>query len=216
MHSIQSIRLAGMLMLTGILAGVFSVTPVIDSVDYLTEAAKNSNQVVLATVFQLAMSFAYAGVAILLYPHVKMYGGSQSIGFLSFRIMAASLSIAGASLLPAILAISEGYTGSPSLEPLGEVFKISRDHINHVFMILALCTGNLLLYALLYKAMLIPGWLSAWGLVAAVLAISASILFLFRKVEVASNTYLVFNAPAAAHELVLGIWLMAMRFSCRR
>lgn len=220
MDADKTIRLAGLLMVAGIAAGIFSVAPAIDATNYLTAAAKNSNQIILAAIFQLAMSFAYIGVAILLYPNIKRYGGTLSIGFLSFRIIAASLSIIGTMLLLSMLALSQAYSQNPSQPPLaleivGNVLKISRDYINHVFMVLALCAGNYLCHVLLFQSKLIPRWLPIWGMTGAFLSVSASILFLFQKVDIITCVYLVLNAPTAVQELFLGIWLIIKGFDKR-
>jgi hypothetical protein len=217
MNSNRKIRLAGLLWLAGMFAGIFSVAPAVDSTNYLTEAAKNSNQVILAAVFQFAMSLAYMGIAILLYPNIKRFGSSLSLGFLSFRIIAVSVSIFGTILLLSIVALSREYSQNalqhPSLVVLGNVLKISRDYTNHVFMILFLCSGNYIFYLLLFKARLIPRWLSVWGIITAFLSVSASILFLFRKVDIITYEYLALNAPTAIQELVLGVWLLTKGFN---
>lgn len=213
-------RFAGFLFLVGMLAGVFSVAPAIDSAKFLTEAAANFNQVVIAAIFQFIMSLAYLGIVILLYPIIKKFGGSLSIGFLSLRIIAAALVIIGAILLLLILALSQEFVKAPSqsalaLEALGNVFKITRDYINHVFMILVLCAGNFMFYILLLKSKLIPKWLSIWGLLGYLLSAIASVLILFQVVEVITTEYLVLNVPTAIQELILGIWLITKGFDQR-
>ncbi len=220
MDSGKKIRLVGILIIASMCFGIFSVTPAIDSGNYLTEAAKNYNQVILAAVFQFAMSFAYMAIAVLLYPNIKRFGRSLSTGFLSFRVIAVSLSIIGTILLLSILALSEAYVqkaAQDSLAPqlLGNVLKASRDSINHVFMVLVLCSGNYLCYLLLFKSKLIPQWLSVWGMAGAFLSVGASILLLFRKVDIITWQYLSLNAPTAIHELILGIWLAAKGFDSR-
>lgn len=217
MDSIKEIRAAGLLLLVGMAAGIFSVAPAIDSENYLTEAAEHSTQTILAAVFQLVMSLAYIGFAILLYPAIKRFGKSLSVGFLSFRIIAASLSIIGTILLLSTLALSQQYSKNPlpdpsGLEVTGNVLKISRDYINHVFMILVLCIGNLMLYVLLFQSKLIPQWLSVWGMAGAFLSVAASILVLFQKVDIITYEYLALNVPAAIQELMLGVWLIIKGF----
>lgn len=214
MGAIKEIRLAGLLILAGMAAGIFSVAPAIDAANYLTEAAKHPDEAILAAVFQFVMSLAYIGVAILLYPNIKRFGSSLSIGFLSFRIIAVSLSIIGTTLLLSVLALSQEYSQNPlqdrqSLEVWGNVLKTSRDYINHVFMVLVLCAGNFILYVLFFKSKLIPQWLSVWGMTGAFLSVTASMLVLFRKVDIITYEYLALNVPTAVQELVLGVWLIA-------
>ncbi|NHZ87340.1 MAG: DUF4386 family protein [Planctomycetia bacterium] len=210
-------RIAGFLYISAMITGIFSVAPSIDSTKYLTEATANSNQVIVASIFQFVMSLTYIGVAILLYPIIKKFGDSLAIGFLSLRIIATTLVIFGTILLLSILAVSQEsirYLSSDysDLEVLGNVLKATRDYVNHVFMILILCAGNIMFYILLIQSKLIPQWISVWGLISAVLSVIASFLVLFRVVEIITPEYLMLNVPTALLELILGIWLIVKGF----
>ena len=210
-------RFAGLLFIAGMVCGIFSVTPAIDSAEYLTEAAANSNQVIIGAVFQFIMSLAYIGIVILLYPHIRRFGRSLAIGFLSFRIIAATLVIFGTILLLSILALSQEFVkylpqSTSYFGALGNVLKTSRDYINHVFMILVLCTGNFMFYILLIKSKLIPQWLSVWGLIGVMLSAIASVLVLFRIVDIITPEYMILNVPTALQELILAIWLIVKGF----
>lgn len=55
-------------MIAGLVAGLFSVVPVIDGADYLAKASANENQVLAGAFFQLLMVAAYVGVPVLMYP----------------------------------------------------------------------------------------------------------------------------------------------------
>lgn len=209
--------LAGFLVFAGMAAGIFSVAPAIDSANYLTEAAANTSQVLVAAIFQFLMALAYAGFAILLYPTIRRFGGSLSVGFLSFRIIAVSLVIVGTIVMLSILALSQEVARNASqnqadFEVLGNMLRITRDYINHVFMILVLCAGNMMFYVLLLRSKLIPSWLSAWGLLGNLLSVVASLLVLFQAVEIITTEYVALNAVTAVQEVVLGIWLIVKGF----
>jgi hypothetical protein len=213
-------RLAGILFLLAMLVGIFSVAPAVDGANYLTEAAANPNQVIIATLCQFMMGLAYMGIAMLFYSTLKTFGGSLSIGFLSMRIIAATLVMVGTILLPSLLVLSQKFVENPSQSPLpfevlGHTLKATRDHINHVFMILTLCIGNLMLYVLLLKSRLIPRWLSVCGLLGNALSAIASLLVLFQAVDIITPEYLSLNALTAVQELILGVWLIVKGFDKR-
>lgn len=210
--------IAGVLVLVGMLAGILSVAPAIDSTEYLTKASANSNQVIIGAIFQFLMSIAYLGFAISLYPFIKKYNEGLALGFLSFRILAAILIIFGTILLVSILALSHEYgkllpKDTAFFETLGNLLKIVRDLINHVFMILVLCIGNLMFYVLLFNSKLIPQWISVWGLIGAALSAIASVLVLFKVLEIITPEYLIFNTPTALQELVLAVFLIFRGFN---
>ena len=215
-------RIAGVLIFIGMAAGILSVAPAVDSQGYLFEASSNSTEVIYASVFQFIMAMAYIVFAVLLYPFLKHFNSTLALGFLCFRIIAATLVVFGALVLLSIVALSHEAVrlgvpeGSLNVEILGNILKSTRDNINHVFMILVLCAGNLLLYMLLIKAKLIPRWISIWGITGALLSALASFLLLFRAVEVFTPGYLFLNVPAGLFELIFAFWLITKGFKGER
>lgn len=210
--------IAGVLILVGMVAGIFSVVPAIDSTEYLTKASANTYQVIIGAIFQFLMSIAYLGFAILLYPILKKYNERLALGFLSFRLIATILIIIATILLLSILTLSHEYVkllpkDTTYFETLGNLLKIVRDLINHVFMILVLCIGSLMFYILILKSKLIPHWLSLWGLLGASLSAIASVLVLFRVLDIITPEYLILNMPTALQELVLAIFLIIKGFN---
>lgn len=210
-------RAAGIIIILGMMAGIFSIAPAVDSSNYLTEASANTTQVITSAVFQFLLFLAYLGFAIILFPLLKRYNYTLALGFLSFRMVAGAILIMGTVVLLAILGLSHQYVNNPTpdmmmFQAFGNVLKTTRDYINHVFMVLALGAANLMLYMLFLRARLLPWWLSQWGLWGTLLSMFASFLLLFEVLEVISAEYLVLNLPIALLELVLGFWLIAKGF----
>lgn len=207
-------RWAGIFMALGLVAGIFSVAPAVDSPEYLTGAAAQSNQVIWASVFQFLLSLCYVGVALVFYPILARYSTRLAIGYLGFRLIAVCLSLIGTLLLLSILSLSHSFVemapaDTGSLESIGAVLKSSRDEVNHVFMVFMLCIGNIALYVMVMQKMAFPKWMPAWGIGGALLSIVASALVLFGLVDVITSAYLLLNAPTAVFEIVFSIWLLA-------
>jgi hypothetical protein len=91
------------------------------------------------------------------------------------------------------------------------LLRSGRDWVNHVGTILTLSVGGLMFYALLYRARLVPRWLSGWGLVGTALTVTASFLFMFRVVDLLTSVYM--NLPLALLEMVFAVWLIAKGFN---
>lgn len=211
-------RLIGILIIAAMLAGVLSVAPSIDSAAYLTEAAKHQTQVMNAALFQFVMALIYFAIAILLYPIIKPYGENLARSFFGLKIMATILVVISTVFLVSLFELSLEYLrlapqDSLAFEAFGKVLKTTRDQVNHVFMILILCLGNIALFALLIKAKLIPTWISYLGIFGALLSSVASILVLFRVFDIITTQYLAMNAPTALADLALSIWLIAKGFN---
>jgi len=210
--------LAGVLIIMGMIAGIFSVVPSVDSADCLIKAAENANQVFTGAVFHFIMSVAYIGVAILLYPILREFNKSLALGFLSFRIIATVFLIMGVISLLLLLNLSKEYVNvSPTdlvfYQTTGELLRSGRDFTNHIAMIISLNIGGIMFYVLLFQAKLIPQWLSAWGLIGATLAIVASLLVMFKIVEIITPFYISLNVPLALQELILAIWFIVKGFN---
>ncbi len=105
---------AGILIITGITAGMISVVPVVEGPDYLTEVFANKNQVLTGAFFQFTLVPIYIGFALLLYPIIREYNKSLAIGFVSFRIIAGIFQLIGVIILPLFLLLSQEYLQSTS------------------------------------------------------------------------------------------------------
>lgn len=208
---------AGILYLFGMLVGILSVVPSVDSFDYLTKASENSNQVILGAFSQFCMMVSHLGIAILLYSIIKKYSKRLAFGYLMFKIITAVFIVIGVILLLMILSLSQGFVkaGSPPLsdfQTIGEMLQIGRDFVNHVAMIFAWSIGGILFYMIMLQSKLIPRWLASWGIIGAILAIIASLLLLFKLIDIITPTYIIINMPMAVQELVLAIWFIFKGF----
>lgn len=209
--------IAGTLYIIGTVSGVLSIAPAVDASDYLLKASANANQVLSGALFQFIMTIAYAGFAITLYPLLRKYKESLALGFLSFRIIAAVLSIIGFIILLLLLSLSQefvkaGTTDSYYFQTLGSLLRSGRDFVNHIAMILATSVAGLMFYTLLYQTKLIPRWLSLWGLLGTIFTISSSMLIMFHIIDIITTIYIILNLPLIILEMVLAIWFIVKGF----
>jgi hypothetical protein len=209
--------IAGALYILGYIAGILSIAPAVDGPGYLIETAANANQALFAALFQFVMIIAYLGIAITLYPMIKKFNGPLALGFLSFRIIGAVFILMGVILLLLILTISQDYVGTgssnlPMFQLIGGLLRTGRDYVNHIAMIVSLNIGAIMLYVLLYKSRLVPRWLSVWGIIGAILTITASFLIMFQWMDIITPEYMIMNVPIALQELTFAIWLIAKGF----
>ena len=206
-------RIAGLLILAGMVAGIISVVPAVEGSDYLKEVYPNRNQVLVGALFQFLLVPIYIGFALVLYKPLKAYKENSAIGFVGFRFVAGAFQILGVLLLPLFIYLSKTYLDSSTenllyWESLGEMLKIIRDLTNHLGVMIATGLGNLFLYYILYGGKHIPKWLSLWGILGNILIIIASFLILFQTLEVISTSYIAITMPLVLQELVFAIWLI--------
>ncbi len=209
--------IAGALYLVGFIAGILSIASAADDPEYLIKTAANANQTLFAALFQFVMIVAYLGIAITLYPIIKKFNERLALGFLSFRIIGTVFILIGVILLLLILTISQDFvrTGSsnlPMFQLIGELLRTGRDYVNHIAMIVSLNIGGIMLYLLLYKARLVPRWLTVWGIVGAIVTIIASFLIMFGLIDIITPEYMIMNVPIVFQELTFAIWLIVKGF----
>jgi len=214
----RAATIAGVLFIIGTVAGVLSISPVIDGPDYLIEGTANENRVITGALFQFIMAVAYVGFAISLYPILRKYNESLAIGFVGFRFIAGAFNILGVVCILLLLTLSQEFVkaGAPDsshFQAIGSLLRAGRDLVNHVAMILAQSLGGLMLYYILYETRLVPRWLSGWGLVGTTLTILASLLIMFRLINIITPIYIALNLPIALQEMVLAVWLIAKGFN---
>jgi hypothetical protein len=213
----RATAIAGALVFVGMIAGVLSIVPALEEPYYLDLISVHESQVIVGAVFQFIMIPAYVGFALCLYPTLRMENEALSLGFLGFRLIAATFHFIGVILLPLFLVLGQEFArsdalGASHLGALGELLRTARDLVNHVALILSLSLGDVLFFCILYRSRLVPRWLSAWGLIGVGLAMLASFLVLFRLTDVVTPIYLAINAPLALQSLALAIWLITRGF----
>ena len=204
---------AGVLFIIGTAAGVLSVAGAADGPGYLHDVAASGTQVIIAALFQLVTASAYVGVAIALHPVLRRYGPTAAAGFLGFRIAAGVLNMLGAIILLLLLELSIRFVGAGApdasyFETVGGLLRVGRDGMNHVAMMLALIVGDALYYWLLYRARLVPRWLSGSGFIGLAFAMVASLLVMSRLIEVVTPVYLSLMAVLGLQQMALAAWLI--------
>jgi hypothetical protein len=209
----QTSKIAGFLILIGMIAGIISIVPSIESTNYLKEAFPNKSQVIIGAIFQFLLVPTYIGFALVLFKPLKRHNEPSAIGFVGFRLIAGAFQIFGVILLPLFIYLSKSYLASSEeaflyFESLGDMLKIFRDLANHLGVMVATGLGNLLLYYILFSGEFIPKWLSLWGFTGNILLIFASFLILIQLVDVVSISYIAMTIPVVLQELVLAVWLI--------
>ncbi|MGE8207211.1 DUF4386 domain-containing protein [Heyndrickxia sp. NPDC080065] len=208
----RSAVITGMLLIAGLVTGIFSVVPVIDGADYLVKAFTNENQVLIGAFFQFLMVVAYVGIPILMYPILSKHNKGLALGSVSFGIIAGVFIIIGVIILLLLLSLSHEFAKVGTLsvsyfQTLGELLREGRDLVNHVATTMAFVLAMFLFNCIFYQTKLVPRWLSVSGLIGSILSILASLLFMIRFIGL-DSTYMMLNIPIAFQQLVLAIWLI--------
>jgi len=194
------------------IVGVALVSPILGAPDYLAEISANEDRVLFGALFQFIGGVACTGIALALYPVLRMHNHGLAMGSVGFRTIEGVFHglIAVCWLLLVTLsreAVNAGAPGSSAYQVPGALLQAGPDWLAplglQIFGLGALCY-----YWVFYQSRLIPRWLSAWGLVAIVMVMVSALLVLLEIIEAFSTPQLVLALPIAVQEMVLAIWLI--------
>lgn len=218
----RTARVVGVLFLVATAAGGLSVAvtePVLGSGDLLAGVSAHKTQVLIGALLVLVMGVAVVGLSVAAYPVLRRRGPGLALGYVASRTVEAMLYALGAISLISLVMLSEQYVAAPapdatSFGAMAEVLVSVREWGTAAVLDTAVFpVGALILYSLLYRARLVPRWLSAWGLVGAVLYLAGGVVLALDLTGASSAALVLSNVPLAVNELVLAVWLIAKGFS---
>ena len=177
----------------------------------LAQVAANHDRYAVAALFYLVAAGTSVGIAAVLYPVLRPVNGAAALGSVVFRTIEAVFYTVAVVALLSILRLATAPAGDPALSSaLTGALGSLRDHAS-LAGVFAFCTGALLYYGLFFQARLLPRWLSGWGIVAALLMLTACVLAVFQDEGITG--YVALILPIAIQEMVLAVWLVAKGFS---
>ncbi len=207
-------RIVGILFLVvniTFLAGALSLDSILGAPDYLSSVSDHRAQLVFGVLLELINGVAYLGIAMLMYPILKQYNVSMTLGYVVFRILEYGAQII-ADLSPlSLLKLSEEFVkaGAPeasTFQTLGTLTMADRDS---AFLMLSIMfgIGALFFYYVLYQSKLIPRFISIWGFIGGIAVLANAVLDMFGYPPGNLGVIMLLN------ELFLGVWLIVRGFS---
>ncbi len=185
--------------------------------DVLAKAAGQKSQIALGILIEFSCVLAIPLVAIVLYPVLRQVSAVLAIGYVGFRLFEAALFASMEVDRMLVLGLSESLSAHPSadvatLEALaqaltgGEAWAGTTGPIyNLVFVV-----GMLMLNWMLWQSRLVPRWISAWGLISALVLGSIAVWVLFAPIP--GTIAIALIAPLAVQEMILALWFIFKGF----
>jgi hypothetical protein len=191
-----------------------AVKPDLTGTDYLTGVAGHPNQMAASALLYLIAAATSVGIAIALYPLLKPISDSLALGSVVFRTIEAVFYAAAVVSMLSVLTLGQQLAAAPSgnrasIETMADFAVSIRDH-STLAAVFAFSLGALMYYFLFYRSRLVPRWLSGWGMVAALVMLTACLLALFSNSDVTEYKLLV--APIFVQEMVFAVWLLVKGF----
>lgn len=215
--------LTGVFFIVGTIAGMISLgvftDPILGASDVLVSVSANEGKVIVGVLLELVMAVALAGMAIAVYPVLKKRSPSIAIGYFGARILEVGIFILSAISLLTLVTVSKAFVGAGApaasyFTTLGDMLLAIREWGGHAVLDVAVFPlGALLLNGLLYRARLVPRWVSGWGFVGAALYWAAGLLVLFGMITPLETFHIVLQAPLGVQEIALALWLIVRGFN---
>lgn len=204
---------------SGILAGAFTA-PIRLGATYPLNVDASENQWIIGTLLVLLMGLSLAMVPVLLYPILRRQNETLAFGSVLFRgVLESICQMLLVISMFLLLTVSEiyGKTGAAdasNFQTLGSMLIATGEWIQMIGGIV-FSVGTLMIFALFYQTRLIPRWLSAWGLIGAVLYFIAKIVSMFGPLHIApliESGIGRLMIPTAIQEMVFAVWLIVKGF----
>lgn len=208
----------GTLYIIGTVAGCCSVVakPILDDPNYLGNVVGNPAPVIIGALLILTMGIALAMMSVCLYPVLRKHNPAVATGYVVFRgalETATYMITAFCWLISVALGRAAGQVGADAAV-LSAVSKALTDpRAGSAITMLFFIIGAVMLYSVLYRARLVPRWISVWGLVSAVSYFLSGMLVLFGAIGSGSDAECLMTMPMLLQEMVLAVWLIAKGFN---
>lgn len=193
-----------------ILGTIILVESILSSPNYLSLISASRSQVVLGVLFSFANGLAYVGIAALLFPILKLRFESLALAYVGFRMVEFFTQILADISPLTLLTLAGGTNQIGTLQELGTWLLAGRFWVFQMLNLIFSCSA-LLLYFMLFYVKLIPRFISIWGLIAAALVLSNTVLGWFNP-DLGETLGMVTGLPMLLNEVFLGIWLIVRGF----
>lgn len=203
----KAARIIGALYILGTAAGVASaiVMPSMSGPDVLGQLATHRTAAIAGALLILTMGFALSALSAVFYPIGRRFSEALSMGYVIFRgALEGMLYVVGALILLLLVTLS----ATPSAAaPVAGALQSAYGVIWDQLLALPFVVGVLMFYSLLFRARLVPRWITLWGLTGAALYLVAPLA------RMAGFNFDFLMAPLALQEMVLAVWLIVKGFS---
>ncbi len=108
--------------------------------------------------------------------------------------------------------LKAGMPGASYFQTLANSLLSMRDW-SILLAIITFGLAALMYYPILYKARLVPRWLSGLGFIGGALCLTSGILVMFNVLIMMSPIFIALNIPIFIQEMILAVWLIVKGFN---
>ena len=190
--------------------------PVKNHRDWILSSGTHTG-VLVGCLLEVIVALAGIGTAVTLYPVVKRQNEGVALGFVTARVLEASMIFVGVVSLLSLVTLRHDLGGTAGANAAALV-TTGASHVafyNGTFLLgqtLMPCINALLLGSLMYRSRLVPRIIPVMGLIGGPLLIIAVFATLFGQHSSLTGLAVLPVIPVAAWEFSLGVWLAVKGF----
>lgn len=193
--------------------------PITASSDYLEHVYPDQQTVITGVLIELIGILAIPLIAVYFYPVLRKYSQVMSLGYLVFRSLEALLLLVVSIYTLSLIHISKGFLGLTGANGMSYLeIGASVQAVSYWTFLLSVGIvfplTALILNTVLYQSRLVPRFISVWGILAAMLLLTGTIVDVFGLLSGLSQSTLeaMLTIPIATNEIVLALWLIIKGF----
>jgi hypothetical protein len=210
----------GILFIIATMAGVISVAligSILDPQGILDNVAADDTNVVLAVLFDLVLAGAVIAIPVVMFPVLKQQSEGVARGYFAARLLEGMVIVLGAIVLLTLVTVSresaDVVDGATEFGSIGAALVAARDWTDLIGTQLVFGVTALILNLSMFRSLLIPRFISIWGLIGAALAIVSTLSIMLLDLDPFSTTSIVLLLPIAVQEMVMAIWFIVKGFN---
>lgn len=184
----------------------------IDNPDFVLGAGSDAG-VRVGAVFEILTALTCVATAVALYGVAKRYSVRSALGFVTTRVMEASIIFVGLFSVLALYTLRNDTTGEPAaLSATGAALVAIHDWTFLIGPGLMAPLNALLIGSVMYRSRLLPRWIPTLGLIGAPLLLTSVVATLFGAWDQLSAPAMVLVLPIAVWEFSFGVYMTVKGF----
>lgn len=185
---------------------------VISTSDLLNSCLANTNTLVLSVILELICATSVVGISVILYPILKIFSLRIALWYVGFRLLEFSIIAASKIKLLTLLRLSQQFENSGQQDLLYyktlSTSLLAEHNLAILMTLIVFGLGAFSFYYLLFKSLLVPRFISLWGILGVLLVVTSALLQLY-GVDVPFFIFL----PMGLNEIFIGVWLVVKGFN---
>jgi hypothetical protein len=189
------------------------IEAILDTPDYLIGLSANRNTVITGVLFETISALCLVSIGIMMYPVLRRHGKTAAHGYFGIRIIETVIVVGFVISHLLLLVLSQEFVMSripdaSHFQTLGALLIEGHDFSYQIYLIFY-GLGCVLLFGILFKARLVPRFISVWGLIAVVMSLAGLVADMYGS-GVGMEIYAM---PLGLCQIFLAIWLIIKGFN---